>query len=249
SGPAHLNHQILSTRRGIAEAEQFGVDYVLKTRSDTRLHSPHIADFLTGMVRAFPFSKGCGQQERIAVLDYATRLYMPYHPSDILMFGRAADLKQYWSAPLCGPEVEMDLPNTIGRWINESIPEIILCRHYFEQLSIPLDGTLDQWWQLLADHFVVVDRASLGFFWPKYNYYDDHVSNDQEEFGNQAICSFRHWINLAVMKHQPEVAMEMLQEHRLGQPLPRTHAAQPVVPAPMSSSTEKVCPSTGEGPW
>ncbi len=230
-GPANLNMQIVSTRRGIEKAEQLGAKYTLKTRTDTRLHSPHLGDFLTGLLKSFPIRSNDMQQERIAVLDHATRLYIPYHPSDILMFGRTEDLLRYWSAPLCIDNQVVLAPQNFGELIQEPssevwVSEVWLCRHFLEQLGVTLDGTLEQWWQLLADRFITLDRSSLGFFWPKYNYHENHALSENDEYRNLVTCSFRHWISIAQMQMRPSVTIEDLEHEKINAILAKAPAAK-----------------------
>ncbi|TWT82711.1 WavE lipopolysaccharide synthesis [Planctomycetes bacterium CA13] len=219
-GPANLNMQIVSTRCGLRKAKELGTLYAVKTRTDSRMHAPRIADYLVGLLKAFPIDQGGAQQERIAVLDHATRLYIPYHPSDILMFGRVEDLTLYWSMPLAGPEVKLTYPQNFDEWVSEPMSEVMLCRHFLEQLDIPLDGSIQQWWRILSDRFICVDRSSLNFLWPKYNYHLDHRLSDLDEYSNWAVCTFRDWINISQQNLDPPVTLEDLRGQKLNAILP-----------------------------
>lgn len=80
TGPSHVNYQIRSTQAGIEAARAAGFDYILKTRTDTRMYATDISDYLLALHRHFPVVHGAGQKGRLLVLDIATRTYIPHHP-------------------------------------------------------------------------------------------------------------------------------------------------------------------------
>ena len=47
-GILHINYQIVSVRNGIEKAKALGAEYVLKTRTDTRINASNIEEFLCG---------------------------------------------------------------------------------------------------------------------------------------------------------------------------------------------------------
>ena len=175
-GPTHLNYQIRSTRAGVEAACRSGCEYVLKTRTDTRMYAANIPDFLAGLIAHFPVDAGLRVRGRLAVLDWATRLFIPQHPADMMMFGYAEDMATYWDVPLCeSTEIShAQICTRFSELLSPLVPEVYLCRHYLNKLDYAFEPTLESWWQCLADLFVVVDRTSLEHFWPKYNYVSEH---------------------------------------------------------------------------
>lgn len=218
-GPAHLNHQIESTRRGLEAISEMGVRYALKTRSDTRLHAPHVGDYLAGLLKAFPIREPQHQRERIAVLDLVTRLYIPYHVSDMLMFGRCDDLLDYWSLPICKPGLELKTTDRYDVLLQNPIPEVILCSQYLKKLNVPIHGSLEHWWEILAERFLVIDRAAIGFFWPKYNYDEGHTLGACDDVTNMALCSFRDWVNLSILNKKPDTSVDRLKQCKIKDPI------------------------------
>jgi hypothetical protein len=195
-GSANINRQIVSTRAGLVAARESGHELALKTRTDTRINAHHAIDYLAGLDHLFPVRPSVNARGRLIVLDFATRLLIPNHPSDVLMFGHLSDLESYWNVPLYDAASRRSQPPTTGSLWDDSTPEIYLCEHYLRRIGYPCERTIDSWWRTLADLFVVVDRASLDHFWPKYDYADEHRVVCDEATRALAICTFCEWVNL-----------------------------------------------------
>ncbi|MFN0019023.1 MAG: WavE lipopolysaccharide synthesis family protein [Pirellulaceae bacterium] len=215
-GPTNVNYQIRSTLAGIEAARAAGHEYVLKTRADTRMYASDISDFLISLHRQFPASRGTGQKGRLLVLDYATRKFLPHHPSDILMFGRTEDLHEYWNTPLCDNPREAKRPacRNFGELFHSPIPEVYLCRQYLDRLGYAYEPTIENWWRCLADIFLVVDRMSLEHFWFKYDYTSEHRSEPDDHRRNLAVFTFRDWLALSTLGKQPTIDLERLMPQR-----------------------------------
>ncbi|MEX2316507.1 MAG: WavE lipopolysaccharide synthesis family protein, partial [Pirellulales bacterium] len=160
-GPTHLNYQIRSTLAGIEAARAAGCRYVLKTRTDARMYAPNIPDFLAGLIHQFPIRPGLSANGRLVILDWATRLFIPHHPADLMMFGYVEDIARYWDVPLCESTEIVSRPTftRFSELLNPLLPEVYLCRNYLRLLDYAFEPTIASWWQCLADLFVVVDRT------------------------------------------------------------------------------------------
>jgi hypothetical protein len=213
-GSSHINYQIRSTIAGIEAAKSAGCAYVLKTRTDARMYASNIPDYLAGLIEQFSPPSGCGVRGRLAVLDWATRLFLPQHPSDMMVFGRVEDMWAYWDAPLC------ESPGRFSRadctrydeLLNPLVPEIYLCRNYLRKLNYPFEETLASWWQILADLFIVVDRVTLEHFWPKYNFDVEHHNSLDDHRRNEAVCGFREWLGIMYARKRPNFEVTDLLE-------------------------------------
>lgn len=195
SGPMNVNLQLHSTIQGIKKAKLLGSTYVLKTRTDTRLYGANIWGYLKGLLKLFPPVDCQKQESRIVVVDYATRLYVPYHLSDVLMFGHIEDMFAYWSVPMSDlkPLTRKDCHKlkNIGK---EQIPEVYFCKSYVEKkLGIFFGGVAD-WWVGLGKYFIVVDRSALGFFWYKYPESNENFLEHERDATAYAVVNFRDWI-------------------------------------------------------
>jgi hypothetical protein len=69
----------------------------------------------------------------------------------------------------------------------------------------------------LAELFVVVDRAAIDHFWPKYGYAQEHRARADEQVRALALCGFRDWINLYAFAKQPAFADDALRRLRCDQ--------------------------------
>jgi hypothetical protein len=208
----HLNYQVRSTLAGVQAACEFGCQFALKTRTDTRMYAANIGDFLAALVEQFPVASGYAAQGRLVVLDWATRMFIPQHPSDLMVFGYAKDMLNYWDVPCCTDPQSASLPirDSFADMLNVLVPEVYLCRHYLQKLGYPFEPTVTSWWRCLADLFIVVDRSMLEHFWPKYNYTSEHCSGPDDQLRNEAVCSFRDWLGIMSFRKTPYFDVEDL---------------------------------------
>lgn len=95
----HINYQIKSSLEGIKKIEQYGVKYVLKTRTDHRISRPTSLSALKSLLSAFPLkgNYGCMQKRLVFIGGFLSARYMPFHICDQLNFGTVNDMKNYWS--------------------------------------------------------------------------------------------------------------------------------------------------------
>jgi hypothetical protein len=171
-GFGNLNLQLTSTRAGIDTARDLGAEYVLKVRSDQRLYAPQSLPFLHSLLDAFPLAESPSpQRRRLVVLDFITGMFIPYAFCDMLTFGTLDDVAAYWSAePDPRPAADIAaLPNGSPRQaLERRALEFHLGLSYLERIGWPVQGTIADWWRLLAERFVVVDAAMLDLLWVKY---------------------------------------------------------------------------------
>ncbi|WP_182864761.1 WavE lipopolysaccharide synthesis family protein [Rhodopirellula sp. JC639] len=212
-GPHNLNLQITTTRRGLQEAEKLGCRHAMKTRADTRIHMADADTLCHDLLREFPFQGTGDQTQRMIVLDFATHLHVPHHLSDIMMFGRTEDLLVYWSADGRCPGLATDQTKQLNGVPLHRIPEIILCRSYLQRSGIEVTEQLDHWWELLAERFLVVDRAMIDLFWPKYNYNVNQRLEMCGENNRNALCHFAQWLQLRSRSLAPSVSADQTQRH------------------------------------
>lgn len=195
-GSGNINRQIRSTAAGLAAARELGFEFSLKTRTDSRIYSYHVLDFLTGLVGSFPLRVETQQRGRIAILDFATRLFVPNHPADLLMFGRTSDLATYWGGPESREPEREKRPKNVGMVSDERTPEVYACESYLKRIGYPYERTIASWWRTLAELFVVVDRNAIDHFWPKYGYAQEHRARADDPARAMSLCTFRDWVNL-----------------------------------------------------
>ncbi len=135
----------------------------------------------------------------------------------MMMFGHIDDMLTYWSAPLSNASEPMNGIKVLGDLLSDCTPEVYLCESYLRCSSHPCERTLHNWWKVLARSFLVVDRSSLGFFWPKYLYGADHCEYSNDECRNLALCTLRDWINIAVLNKQCRFEFDKMAGQRLSE--------------------------------
>lgn len=177
--PAHpgffnVNMQITSASNGVRRAVDGGAEWVLKTRTDQRLYSPDVMNFLIAAARAFPV-RGGPQRFRIIGIGHGSLKFAPYHVTDQTVFGHAEDMLTYWTPPLRG-----DLPDGWPTSTGEAfarMPVGALCRHaaaesyfaseFLRRRGWPPAWTLEDTWAAYRDRFCFVDAGATDFFWVK----------------------------------------------------------------------------------
>jgi|GEM_PF-4060336 len=212
-GPFNLNQQLTSTRAGLQAARRLGCRWAVKTRADTRCEALQFTDMLFEQLATMP-PVWAGQRSRLAILDLVTRKFIPFHPSDILMAGDLDELIRYWSLPPQEPTTNQNPIRQIDQLLDQVLPETALCLHYLTQLGYPHDGSLTAWWRALAELFLVVDRSSLSFFWPKYRYALEQSQTSDDSMRNLALVTAADWWHLC---RQPPICRLNVNQLR-GQP-------------------------------
>lgn len=225
-GPHSLNLQITSTHQGLAAAKSRGCHYAIKTRCDNRIHIGAPDRFLMALLQQFGSTNAKNQNQRLVVLDFATRLYVPYHPSDMLMFGDIDDLITYWDPQLCPPGTRFHVRDQYAEMMREPTPEVVLCRRYLESIGVPVAESIADWWSILADRFIVIDRDMIDWFWPKYDYHVTQRLEQKHDGGNMAMCHFAQWMQIynggvQPIRELPELVTQTVHQRLI--PVAKTH--------------------------
>jgi hypothetical protein len=214
-GPQNVNLQLASTARGIQEAHAYGCRYTLKTRCDTRIHLSDIDQFCKDLIHQFPVAADSGQAARIVVLDFATRLFIPHHPSDIFMFGETEDLLEYWSPELFDRSWKFVHDDNFGKLISQPLPETMMCRRFLQSLGVEPKESIDDWWRVLAERFLVVDRRTIDHFWIK-EYTSAHQPMEIPwDHTNMAVCHFSQWLQMFSGTAAPLHQLESLRPQQM----------------------------------
>lgn len=194
-GIANINFQIASTFSAVKRAEEQGVDYILKTRTDTRLYNQNSIEFLVNLLRVFPSNAGPTQNGRIAFPSLNTFKYRPYSVTDLVMFGTTSEMIKYWTVDM-SEQKQLPTSNLVGDWSKARLAEAYLSTSYLEKLGRDLKWTITDSWKVYADHFCVFDSQSIDLYWHKYartreyrRLAYNHMKNDQE-------LTFAEWLNI-----------------------------------------------------
>lgn len=193
-GHGNLNFQIYSTNAGIKYAEKIGAQYVLKTRTDQRICAPQSLTFLLNTLKNYPISLKRDDIGRLVVMSNGCFSNRLYNVTDMLLFGKLSDIRNYFSAPYDNRyKVDYSQENQIEYSKNRP-GEIYLSTHYIERLGFELQWTKSDSEFYFRELFVVVDSESLDFFWPKYT---DHEYRWRRYINNKmSQLTYRDWLRL-----------------------------------------------------
>lgn len=95
---AHLNNQILSTKKGLVELNNKGCTYALKVRSDLRIYKIDFVLMLINQLRMVELVDG-NKNKLLNVAFSNSFANIPFHMSDFIWFGRTKDMMELYSIP------------------------------------------------------------------------------------------------------------------------------------------------------
>jgi len=198
-GIGNINFQIISTRAGIREAKKHNVQYILKTRTDIRMYSTNIAEYLVSMCNMFIVPQNYTQEKRIVAFSVNTYKYRPYSISDLTLFGTTHDIEEYFTVD----EDNRTTPHfdTIESWSKERFCEVYLSTHFLEKVGRKLTFTMEDSWKAYAEHFCVVDANSVDLIWYKYDYKEEYRDLGYSCMKNNQELTFREWVILYSSLH------------------------------------------------
>ncbi|MCK4809722.1 MAG: hypothetical protein KAS99_02150 [Candidatus Omnitrophica bacterium] len=200
SGISNINFQIVSAGSGIRKAQELGVEYALKTRTDQRIYAPNVADYLSNIVEVFPVSRGYERQrKRIVGVSLNTFKYRMYGLSDMMIYGYIDDMLLYWNAVLdqrkFSDEETQKASTSLRNFALWRVCEVYLSTEFLLKVGRKLEWTLKDSWEAFADHFCIIDREQLDLFWPKYNRFEYRWLGYTEKINSEEM-NFREWLNI-----------------------------------------------------
>jgi hypothetical protein len=224
-GIMNVNYQLTSALAGVRAAADGGADWVLKTRTDQRMYSPNLPEFLVALATTFPVAPGFPQRYRIIGLGRGTFKYLPYCVTDQTVFGHAVDMLLYWSAPHRPdghPPGYRDVFRDVCRY---HAPESYIATQYLQRLGRAVDWTIEDSWAAIADHFCLAGLGTSDLFWPKYTKLLEH-DRTYSQIDTTMEIDFREWLILyAARGNKARIpALDAVLELCLRQPVPRPDA-------------------------
>ena len=198
-GELNINLQIKSVNEGIKFLNGItNINYVLKTRTDTRIYNPNSIIYLLNLIENFPINDDKFLKKRILFSSIATCKYRVYGATDITQFGLLEDMNKYWSVPFYNEGlrnlIHKDKDPIIGG--TPILSEIYLFSHFLWRNEIKLKWTLDHWWSLLGEYFLIFDSQMVDFYWNKYEKHAEmrFLSTYSEDFPR--ALNFNDWLKI-----------------------------------------------------
>lgn len=167
SGKSNVNFQILSTNEGLNKLRMLGVKYVLKTRSDQRIYNDnnYLTYFKNIISKESLESKFINRKLVITNLNmFKNRLYTI---SDMFMFGKIDDISFFWDVPF-----QKKKSSHSEEYLNSNFPtaEGYIINNFLKKINFKPKNTFSDSNAFISSYFIVIDHASLGLFWYKYNH-------------------------------------------------------------------------------
>jgi hypothetical protein len=198
-GISNINLQIKTSRSGVLLAKELGSEFVLKTRTDQRIYHPSLDAYLISLIRAFPLknNRHTDQSERMVAISLNTFKHRLYGISDMFLFGHIDDMCKYWDAPFDNRIDSLEEAKKAGKtwqsFSNWRVCEVYLCANFIEGLGRELTFTLQDYHEVLKEHFIIIDQSAIKLFWKKYNLSEDRYA----AFGVfDPEISFNDWLVL-----------------------------------------------------
>lgn len=199
-GISQVNFALCGTQPGLQWAKSQGFEYVLRTKTDQRLYSASYFIDALNLMDAFPLKLNppMRQERRLVVLGHMLK-YMPYSVSEQGVFGTISDVTDYFSAP-------MDMrPSWQGRtlmqWAQGPVSEAYYFVWYMKLLGREPEWTLDDSWNMIKDHFVIMDLDVADFYFQKYERHQEHRGRNYGRSTTWQYFGFSEWLRLYVGKH------------------------------------------------
>ena len=187
--PGNLNFQIISSKAGADEAMHQGLAYTLKTRTDQRIYSIGLLEFLENILERFPVFGTNKQAGRIIGTASATSKIRNYQLSDVFLFGRTSDMQTYWNA---------DLITDTTIHAKTFHAEGYLFKQFLGRTGWNVLGTQANFLQALGARCIIIDNELLDIYWPKYiNLLREHRIKTYRY--PELEISFKTWLNEAYM--------------------------------------------------
>ena len=192
-GPGNnINMQVCSAAAGVLWAKANGYDYCLKTRTDFRIFNPSLfVDCLT-LQQAFPLTHSYPQSQRLVAFSNHVK-YMPYTLPDVTMFGAIDDMVAYWTPPY-DDRTEFHF-QTLMQLAKSLHAEAWFLIHYAGKLGRPVQWSLQDYWEIIKDHFVFMDSPAADIYWRKAPY-TEYRWKLYEASSNFETFGFAEWLRL-----------------------------------------------------
>lgn len=215
AGHLNLNYQLYSTYMGLKKAENLGIEFACKTRTDQRISKAHALEYIINLINTFP-SKNNKQKSRIATIsiNYGN-MFFPYFLSDFFYLGRIEDMKIMFDGSLDTRDKVVMARNSSRRDYAKKLypPEIYIMKNYLDAIGYKCDYTIKNYWMALKDSLICLDMKMIDLVWPKYEnkykehiFYGDYFYDDSTEKMKTMNFDFINWFNLysGTLKYLPD---------------------------------------------
>ncbi|CAK2409480.1 WavE lipopolysaccharide synthesis protein [Vibrio crassostreae] len=200
-GHENINYQITTVKSGIKFLEG-KVDFILKTRTDQRINGANPIDFLVSLLEKYPISNDgmCKMKKRIIGVNINTSRYKMYSVSDMFQFGCATDMQRMW-------DIELDYNTRFipkNYYLGKSIQEVsdimtaesFIIKSFLNINSISNENTLERYYDVLSNYFIIIDKEMIDLFWFKYSNLEYFFTYNYSKDRHRDKINFKDWFIL-----------------------------------------------------
>lgn len=177
SGIGNINYQTMSSLRGVQEAADKGKEYVLKTRSDTRVTMCGVMELLYQYTILYPLRTQTDKNQNQRIIMFSVSLFHPFHDSGMFFFGAVNDMLNYFDIELSEEVAMKDISYKMvgNKWsyrdlFNMPNGENYMNIKFFEKMNSRVECSLKEWWSVVADNIIALPISLLRPIWVKYDY-------------------------------------------------------------------------------
>lgn len=179
AGVANINYQTKSSLAGVREAKRLNCQYVLKTRTDSRVTMPGILEHLVQLVNEYPiYDRQMGR-----IILFNAYLFLPFMEFGTYYFGKIQDMENLFDCKLHSGKVEKGYADkllengvTYKQLYKEGCALNWVMKCYAERIENKVKCDLNDWWNFLSKYTICLPVAYLHPLWVKYDY--NHEESD-----------------------------------------------------------------------
>ncbi len=189
-GLGNVNYQICTSLAGIKRAKELGASYVIKNRSDLRIHREFTFEYLKALVETNPVEKGeIPLKGRIITFaGFSGQLFYTNWYQDFFYFGYTEDLLDFFDIPYNDRQGSARRSSlymkekyngiyTGADMCSERVPEVYITTSFLSKY-IPYEDSVKFSWEYHRKYFLVIDFSSIGAIWNKYGRKRLSIEND-----------------------------------------------------------------------
>lgn len=209
SGYQNRNLLIHGVQQGIEFAQSMGFKWILKIRTDTMLTNESIANDIFLQMEsnnAVQATMG-GLKSRLLTTDIYTRLFVPYHPSDMIMAGTTSDMSLYWGVNSDNRMINLGDQFWQSMTLEKAsahglFTETYLGGSFAARINWQMKYTLQDNFDFFKRLFYIINQRDLGVVWAKNMSPDDSLKNANRMLLTQDLL-YSNLPNLMTEKLEP----------------------------------------------
>ena len=188
TGYRNDNLQIFVNVKGLQEITKRNIRYSFTTRTDQRFYNNNLLMYLKNIHSNYPYLNPENPQdkqiERLLAMSFDTFMFRLYGIGDMFFFGLSEDVLNYWNSKKDKRIFDMeDIKNKIYTRKTEAklrISEVYFMTEFLKRNGHKLKWTIEDYFKVIKDRFIIIDSSSMDFFWPKYSFFEERFKDFED---------------------------------------------------------------------